>query len=297
MPAAARVGDAHVCPMVTGVVPHVGGPIMPPGCPTVLIGGMPAARVGDMATCVGPPDVIAMGSTTVLIGGMPAARMGDPTVHGGVIVMGCPTVMIGIPAPSAESQMPFHVPSNLTISGSPEFKQMIERYLASLAALPTGYQLLHRLEATGMTVIITENTTNEATTTKAYSMNNLLGVLADGFTDAFMIDHNSKAGSVISFDGRLRKEVLADNGAACVPLEVPPNIALGHELIHALHNAEGTQARGKDPLPPLSEPSIDEEEAQAIGVGSHVDDVITENALHREAGLPVRSDHNSWNPV
>jgi uncharacterized Zn-binding protein involved in type VI secretion len=81
--------------MVTGVVPHVGGPILPPCCPTVLIGGMPAARVGDMLVCVGPPDVIAMGSTTVLIGGQPAARMGDLTAHGGSIVMGLPTVMIG----------------------------------------------------------------------------------------------------------------------------------------------------------------------------------------------------------
>ena len=95
MPPAARVGDMHVCPMVTGVVPHVGGPILPPGCPTVLIGGQPTARVGDMATCVGPPDVIAMGSTTVLIGGQPGARMGDPTAHGGSIVLGLPTVMIG----------------------------------------------------------------------------------------------------------------------------------------------------------------------------------------------------------
>lgn len=98
MPPAARIGDMHVCPMVTPAlvpVPHVGGPILPPGCPTVLIGGMPAARVGDMATCVGPPDVIAMGSFTVLIGGMPAARMGDMTAHGGSIVMGFPTVMIG----------------------------------------------------------------------------------------------------------------------------------------------------------------------------------------------------------
>jgi uncharacterized Zn-binding protein involved in type VI secretion len=83
--------------MVTGIVPHVGGPILPPGCPTVLIGMMPAARVGDMATCVGPPDVILMGSPTVQIGYMMAARMGDPTAHGGVIAMGCPTVMIGIP--------------------------------------------------------------------------------------------------------------------------------------------------------------------------------------------------------
>lgn len=92
---AARLADMHVCPMVTGVVPHVGGPILPPCCPTVLIGGLPAARVGDMATCVGPPDVIAMGSFTVLIGGQPAARMGDLTAHGGTIVMGFPMVLIG----------------------------------------------------------------------------------------------------------------------------------------------------------------------------------------------------------
>lgn len=94
MPPAARVGDMHVCPMVTGVVPHVGGPILPPGAVTVLICGMPAARVGDMAVCVGPPDVIAKGSATVLIKGMPAARIGDNTAHGGVIVMGAPTVII-----------------------------------------------------------------------------------------------------------------------------------------------------------------------------------------------------------
>jgi len=95
MPPAARLTDMHTCPMVTGVVPHVGGPILPPCEPTVLIGMLPAARVSDMATCVGPPDSIAMGSPTVLIGNMMAARIGDPTVHGGVIVLGYPTVMIG----------------------------------------------------------------------------------------------------------------------------------------------------------------------------------------------------------
>ena len=98
MPPAARVTDMHVCPMQTpGVppIPHVGGPILPPGCPTVLIGGQPAARMGDMATCTGPPDSIVMGSATVMIGGMPAARLGDTTAHGGSIVAGCPTVMIG----------------------------------------------------------------------------------------------------------------------------------------------------------------------------------------------------------
>ena len=95
MPPAARVGDMHVCPMVTVRVPHVGGPILPPGCPTVLIGGQPAACMGDMVTCTGPPDTILIGSATVLIGGKPAARMGDQTIHGGTITLGCPTVMIG----------------------------------------------------------------------------------------------------------------------------------------------------------------------------------------------------------
>jgi uncharacterized Zn-binding protein involved in type VI secretion len=95
MQPAARVGDMHVCPMVTGVVPHVGGPILPPGAVTVLIGGMPAARVADMCTCVGPPDVIALGSFKVLISNMPAARMGDMTAHGGAIILGAPTVLIG----------------------------------------------------------------------------------------------------------------------------------------------------------------------------------------------------------
>lgn len=95
MPPAARVTDMHVCPMVTALVPHVGGPILPPGCPTVLIGFLPAARVTDMAVCVGPPDVIVKGSPTVLIGGLMAARIGDTTAHGGTIVLGCPTVMIG----------------------------------------------------------------------------------------------------------------------------------------------------------------------------------------------------------
>ncbi|KAB8153494.1 type VI secretion protein [Kordia sp. TARA_039_SRF] len=95
MPLAARITDMHVCPMVTGVVPHVGGPILPPGAPTVLIGGLPAAKVGDMCVCTGPPDSIVAGSGTVMIEGMPAARMGDSTAHGGTIVLGEPTVMIG----------------------------------------------------------------------------------------------------------------------------------------------------------------------------------------------------------
>lgn len=91
---AARVGDMHVCPMVTGIVPHVGGPVLPPGGVTVLIMGMPAARVGDMCVCVGPPDVIAMGSFTVLIGGMPAAHLTSMTAHGGIVMGTGATVLL-----------------------------------------------------------------------------------------------------------------------------------------------------------------------------------------------------------
>ena len=98
MPPAARLTDMHTCPMFTPCVPpipHVGGPVTGPGMPTVLIGGLPAARVGDLAVCVGPPDSIISGSFTVLIGGVPAARLGDTTAHGGSIVLGCFTVIIG----------------------------------------------------------------------------------------------------------------------------------------------------------------------------------------------------------
>ena len=95
MPPATRLTDMHTCPMVTGTAPHVGGPVTAPGAPTVIIGGMPAARVSDMCTCVGPPDVITKGSATVITLGMPQARIGDLTAHGGALVAGCPTVMVG----------------------------------------------------------------------------------------------------------------------------------------------------------------------------------------------------------
>ena len=98
MPPAARITDLHVCPMVTpGLppIPHVGGPVIGPGVPTVMVGKMVAAVVGDACTCVGPPDTIVKGSATVMIGGKPAARMGDTCAHGGTVTLGYPTVMIG----------------------------------------------------------------------------------------------------------------------------------------------------------------------------------------------------------
>ncbi|NRD75154.1 PAAR domain-containing protein [Shewanella sp. VB17] len=98
MPPAARITDMHVCPMITpGLppIPHVGGPVIGPGVATVLIEKLPASVIGDSCVCVGPPDTVVKGSATVMIGGKPAARLGDTTVHGGSIVLGAFTVMIG----------------------------------------------------------------------------------------------------------------------------------------------------------------------------------------------------------
>lgn len=98
MPPGARITDMHVCPMVTPAlppIPHVGGPVIGPGVPTVMVGKMVAAVVGDACTCVGPPDTIVKGSATVMIGGKPAARVGDTCAHGGTVTLGCATVMIG----------------------------------------------------------------------------------------------------------------------------------------------------------------------------------------------------------
>lgn len=92
---AARTGDLHVCPMVTGIIPHVGGPVIAMQM-KVFAGGMPAARMGDVAVCVGPPDSIVKGAFPVPIEMKPAARQTDQTAHGGVIALGCPTVEIGL---------------------------------------------------------------------------------------------------------------------------------------------------------------------------------------------------------
>jgi uncharacterized Zn-binding protein involved in type VI secretion len=146
---AARVGDMHVCPMVTpGVppIPHVGGPILPPGVPTVLIGGMPAATMGNMCTCVGPPDTIILGSAGVLIGGKPAARMGDSCAHGGTIVMGFPTVLIGEVSGGGGggvSVMPVNVLLDVMDDMPPAVKTNVAQVVTMKEAAESGAPLAH----------------------------------------------------------------------------------------------------------------------------------------------------------
>lgn len=146
---AARVGDNHVCPFVTpGVppIPHVGGPILPPGVPTVLIGGMPAATMGNMCVCTGPPDTIVLGSAGVFIGGKPAARMGDTCSHGGTIVVGCPTVLIGEVGGGGGggfSNMPTQVLLNVMKEVPPSISKTIAHILQMRRAAEEGIPLVH----------------------------------------------------------------------------------------------------------------------------------------------------------
>jgi uncharacterized Zn-binding protein involved in type VI secretion len=187
---AARVTDMHTCPMQTpilfGTIPHVGGPIMPPGVPLVLIGGLPAAVMSNICLCVGPPDVIARGSAGVFIGGLPAARMGDNTAHGGVIVGGFPTVLIGevggggsaspfgdfsiTVEPQSLIDMVLGVPpvikyGEIRIVGDPNdptFQGKTLQDLITLNSTPTGHKVLQSLNDSGKKVSIEHTTKGNA---------------------------------------------------------------------------------------------------------------------------------------
>ncbi|MEO9052216.1 MAG: PAAR domain-containing protein [Ginsengibacter sp.] len=143
---AARIGDMHVCPLQTPgtpPIPHVGGAIVGPGCATVLIGGMPAAVMGDMCTCVGPPDTIILGSAGVFIGGKPAARMGDQCAHGGVITVGLPTVLIGEVDVGGAPAVPLNVLNSLLSNVSGPVKTTIAQVIAFIEAAKYGDLLVH----------------------------------------------------------------------------------------------------------------------------------------------------------
>lgn len=264
---AARVGDFHLCPMVNIIIPHIGGSILPPCAPTVFTGGPNQARISDLATCVlGPPDVIAMGAATVLVQGLPASRMLDQTVHGGLILLGLPTVLIGGPA--------FVLPPNLKIDGPPLFQQKVIRDLYFLSTTPTGKALLDRIGAAGQPVTIIPNPGKNGFCSPASASDAAAGT-PTGSTIQYNPDYRSNA-----FDS-------ANN-----MLAQPPQLIIGHEMSHALANSEGNQAQGTDPSPPASEPTIDAEEAQAIGTGSHSGDARpNENGLRHDLGLPRRDNH------
>lgn len=277
MPPAARITDMHVCPMVTGIVPHVGGPIIPPGEPTVLISMLPAARVTDMLTCVGPPDTIIMGSPTVLIGGLLAARLGDPTAHGGVIILGCPTVEIGeagtpggptVVTPGGPMQF-----GAISIVGSPAFQSQVLADLAAIQSTPTGGKLLKAINSSGKTVTIQETS----------------GGNSCGYANAAarFYDASGKPGAgtnvTVSFNAK-RKMI----GTQLWETR-PPAIGLAHELCHAEQAAHGTMSTGdvaNDSKPDPSNPGAfaqeRKREVEAVGISPNDTRDFTENKIRSE---------------
>jgi uncharacterized Zn-binding protein involved in type VI secretion len=269
----ARVTDPHVCPQSTGPLPHAGGPILPPCQANVLIGGMPAARLSDFAICAGPIDVIFTASSSVLVGQLPLSRMTDQTAHTGMIVLGFPTVLIGGPT--------FALPPNITISGTPDFQNKVIRDMYFLSTLPSGQQLIERLGRSGQPVTISE-----------FPGNNNSSATPINQTDA---TDGTGTGSTVLYSPGIQMDVF---DAAGHRIAFPPQMALGHELGHALHNAEGNNNfTGTDPAPPASERTISEGEAMAIGTGSHSADSPTENTMRSDAGLPRRDNHFGATPT
>jgi uncharacterized Zn-binding protein involved in type VI secretion len=302
---AARVSDMHTCPMQTpvlfGTIPHVGGPILPPGVPLVLIGGLPAAVMSNMCICVGPPDVIIKGSMGVFFGGLPAARMGDNTAHGGVIVGGFPTVLIGdiggggsmsslgdFPItiePQTLAEMLAGVPpvikyGEIRIIGDPSdpsFQGKTLQDLITLNSTPTGHKLLQSLNDSGQTVSISHTTNGNECSYYTSAFKN-----ADGTP-------GTPSSADVSYDPD-KKTISPDAWGTR-----PPAIGLGHELIHADHATHGTatnnsitDANDSKPNPTAGAtgpPQENVEELNTAGIPPHDTEDINENKLRSE-----------WNP-
>jgi uncharacterized Zn-binding protein involved in type VI secretion len=316
---AARITDMHTCPLATPAtppIPHVGGPIIK-GQPNVLIGFMPAARVADMAICVGPPDSIAMGSPTVLIGFMPAARMGDPTVHGGVIVAGHPQTLIGGAAgggayspgsPSAMDRLAVwlwnltHGPDQqreiysegIIIQGDAAFRAQTRAALDRLASVNSGAKLLSQIDASGNTVTIIPETDPNGYCTP------------DNLADAQTPGKGSD--STVAWNPNHHTTDPAD------PQGGTPGstVILGHELVHANHNAHGEHHNGpNDSYGGQRGTSSRGEERATVGAGGtnvtapdgtshtvpdHSGDDVTENAIRDDFGIPRRPTYypSTW---
>ncbi len=240
---AARVGDMHTCPMSDGPKPHVGGPILPPGCPTVLTGMQPQARVSDMATCVSPaPDIISSGAATVIIQGLPAARMTDQTAHGGSVTIGLSNVLIGGPLynarpirrvfNSAKDEWQFQYGDSIFISPDPSDPTYQSRALAALIRLdttPTLRRAINDVEASGHTLNI-----------MPYVPPPGWGPY-NAYCQADTADNGTPgvgSNSTIGWD----PDVHGFGAPGTTPDASQPgsDVLLGHEMIHGTHNATGS---------------------------------------------------------
>ena len=277
---AARLTDLHICPMFTVLVPHVGGPIAGPGAPTVLIGKLPAARVTDMCVCVGPPDMIAKGSATVLTMKMPQARILDNCVHGGIIVLGCFTVLVGDaggggggggggPAAALLAKI-LAGNSQIKIEGPPEYQLKVMMSLAKLAATPTGLALLQSLDAAPHTTTIKpsrDGTNSEVPANEPA-----------GYVNPVTGQPGAGSDTTVYFNPDREKL----NGRPDQTRD--PAIGLGHELIHANHDTHGTNVQASSNYTGADGNTYNAPgyEQQAVGLGPYANDPYTENKLRQE---------------
>lgn len=314
MALAARVSDLHTCPQVQpGPVPHVGGPILPRGCASVLIGLHPSARVGDLAMCVGPVDKITSGSPSVFIGYLPAARLGDPTQHGGVIVTGFGTVDIGGTAAQGDSSILAELSSflvdlwqdifgerysdGIVIKGTTEYREKVREHLDTLKRTPTGRLLLERIDAQGrdgkgVVIYSVPPAENQCMPTGTWRDSRPVSAALDASTGKISVaTPGNGTTSEVGFNPDYEPQY--PGGESCRS----PAIGLGHELIHAMHNGDGTNLGTYADSTDLGVPGgSNHEEAQTIGRGAYANDPITDNALRRDLGYKPRTSHGSVCP-
>jgi uncharacterized Zn-binding protein involved in type VI secretion len=270
MPDAARKTGAHTCPS------HEGGPILT-GSPNVFIKGEPAARLVDRIGCAGALDNVARGAATVLINGLPAARRGDASSHGGVIIEGEPSVTIGGPAVT------------IRVEGDEAFVIDVQRALAKLLPTRSGREWMLRLEKTGRTVtIVREEEVNH--------------IRKDDDEDA---ENGVGTDSTVHWNPN-KDTVDVNSGFPLLPGEMRSVTSLAHEMVHALHNAEGKNRNGPDDSYYDDDESHRNEERSTVGLGGSVrqpdgtfeksppdysHDVPTENSFRDDLGLPRRPSY------
>jgi uncharacterized Zn-binding protein involved in type VI secretion len=260
---AARIGDMHVCPLVTVIVPHVGGPLVL-GSLTVIVGGVPQSRQTDMLICVGPPDTVMMGEPTVLVG-MAGAAGGLGAILGAAL---------------AGLKNFFSGAQTVEIKGSPAYIKTVASDVQKFLTTPTGTHWAEAFGKTGRTITIKPIPASQ-TQANAFTI--------AGGSGAYPKKDGSPgkgADSDIEFNPSLTMQYTASDGSTQT---MQPSQILGHEMIHALHNGQGVNRAANTQPPPFD----NEEESQTIGVNGHDADPITERKMAGDAGQSNRPDHDS----
>jgi len=276
---ASRIGDMHVCPMVTVLVPHVGGPFVL-GSFTVLVGGVPQSRVTDMLICVGPPDILAMGSPTVMVGMAGGGGMLG-LVMGGLLA-GLKNFLGGYPKAVMDSSgnIVTQYNSQITIQGSAAYQATTIADLDTFLGTPTGKRWADAYAKTGKHITIVPIPAGT-------QQNNGFTIAADnGAYPKADGTHGDGSDSTIQYNPSDTSEYTAADGTTQTQ---PPYQTLGHEMIHGLHNGQGNNLAGNTQPSPYD----NEEESQTIGVNGHDSDTITEKTMEGDAGQSNRPDHDS----